>query len=797
MTTIIPYIRSSVIEFTAKGLKPFTQVYPFFDNQDVSEYCKMTTDVDYDSPLVTDVNGELSGHFRIPGGVFLTGTKTFILTNDANGVVTDGDSNAIITFVTNKSGIYESSNIISTQNPNITIGRFNTVQDPITARQTFGISYKDPLAQTFVIQNNPHGVALTKVDVYFKTRPESASVSASAADNAPITLEIREVVDGFPSDNIVPYSTVTLFPKDVNPSDDGTAPTVFLFPSPVYLKNNTEYAMVLIPAGDNTDYEVWVGRLGSPEVGGTVIVDRQPNVGTLFIANNDSGWVSYADRDIKFTLYIAEFDYTLTGEVELKNKKVDYITVPSSETLLPGDVLVRKTTADVTTAQGTVLYFNNITSLAEVLVTSGDFDLTSTSDVVVVLSSPISGTITCTTGSTTVTGSGTSFTTELSAGNVLVNSSGTTIGTISSITNNTTLVLSANAAVAVTAGRTYIKNTTTITLNENVVHVISPGLSYLNFKTTDVDWEYKLYDTTGVDTSYVALPEISAVTLGERKLYSYSDEQSTLVPALDPDEEGTLMVKATMSATTDNISPMIDVEKTNVVLMENYTDALTDELTGLATTSTSSTTVTGSSGTLYLTEIVPGAVLRNDDDAVIGVVRGVVSNTSLELYDTATETITTETIKADNIASSEVATRVGQYITKTVDLANNQDADDIVVYLNADIPPNTDVRVYVKLLSATDTEGMNGRVWTLLEKSRASSTVTFANWQYKLRKNAIDNLTAVGGLNGSNVFAYTSLDGASTYSTFKTFAIKIAMTTSNPAVVPSVFNMGVVALQAE
>jgi len=182
---------------------------------------------------------------------------------------------------------------------------------------------------------------------------------------------------------------------------------------------------------------------------------------------------------------------------------------------------------------------------------------------------------------------------------------------------------------------------------------------------------------------------------------------------------------------------------------------------------------------------------------VIGVVRGVVSNTSLELYNNATETITTEIIKADNIASSEVTTRVGQYITKTVDLANNQDADDIVVYLNADIPPNTDVRVYVKLLSATDTGGMNGRVWTLLEKTRASSTVSFANWQYKLRKNDNDEETPVGGLNSSNVFAYTSLDGASTYSSFKTFAIKIAMTTSNPAVVPSVFNMGVVALQAE
>jgi hypothetical protein len=786
MSTILPYIRSSVVDFTAKGLKPFTQVYPFFDNQDVSEYCKMNSDVDYNEPLVTDVNGEISGQFRIPAGTFLSGANTFILTNSSTGSTTSADANAITSFVTNKSGIYESSNIISTQQPAITISRFETVQNPITARQTFGISYKDPLAQTFVIQNNSHGVALTKVDVYFKSRPESASASASAADNAPITLEIREVVDGFPSDTVVPYSKVTLYPKDVNPSDDASAPTVFLFSSPVYLKNNTEYALVLTPAGDNNNYEVWVGRLGSTIVGSTAIVDRQPNIGTLFIASNDAGWVSYADRDIKFTLYTAEFDYTLTGVMELKNKKIDYITFPSSETLKPGDRIVQST------GTGTILYCNNITHEAEMLVNTGYF----TSANVVALSSPITGTITCTTGSTTVTGSSTLFTTDLTAGDILVNSSGTTIGTISTITNDTSLTLTSNAAVAVTAGVTYIKNQFAITVDDNVVHVISPGLSYLNFKTTDVDWEYKIFNSSGSDTSYVTLPEVSAVTYGERKIYSYSHEQQTLSPTLDPDEEGTLMVKATVTASTDNISPIIDIEKTNVILMENYADALTDELSGTATTDNSTKIVSGTSSS-YQSEVVVGAVLRNDDDEVLGIVNGVLSDTSIQLYANATKTISTgETIKADNVASSEVTTRVGQYITKNVELANNQDADDIIVYLNADIPPNTDVRVYVKLLSAADTNGMSGRVWTLLEKSRANSTISFANWQYKLRKNSVDETTAVGGLNTSDIFQYKTLDNSATYTTFKTFVVKIAMITSNPAVVPSVFNMGVVALQS-
>jgi hypothetical protein len=62
------------------------------------------------------------------------------------------------------------------------------------------------------------------------------------------------------------------------------------------------------------------------------------------------------------------------------------------------------------------------------------------------------GTITCATNSTTVTGSSSSFTSYQRVTGNLYNSSGTLIGTIASIASDTSLTLTANAAVAVTAG---------------------------------------------------------------------------------------------------------------------------------------------------------------------------------------------------------------------------------------------------------------------------------------------------------------------------------------------------------
>lgn len=64
----------------------------------------------------------------------------------------------------------------------------------------------------------------------------------------------------------------------------------------------------------------------------------------------------------------------------------------------------------------------------------------------------LTGTVTCVTNSNVVTGSGTSFTTQLNIGAWIGNTSGNAVGIVQSIANNTSLVLAANAAVAITGG---------------------------------------------------------------------------------------------------------------------------------------------------------------------------------------------------------------------------------------------------------------------------------------------------------------------------------------------------------
>lgn len=717
-TTALPYVRGSVVNITAKGLKPLTQVYPFFDGQNVSIHCKNTADTTYNHLLITDSKGELSGQFRVPGGTFLTGTKIFTLTNNSTGDTVNADCVAIATFAVNEARTFEFNSILSTQVPNVTINRANTVQNPVTARQTFGISYKDPIAQTFFVQNNPQGAVLTKIDVYFKTRP---------ATNTPITLEIRETKDGFPTDNILPYSTVTLYPKDVNVSDDASALTQFVFPSPVYVKNNTEYCFVLLPAGDNTNYQVWTGTLGATVIGSYNVVDSQPNVGRLIIATNSADWTVFDNQDIKFTLYQAQFSPVSPafGTVELKNKKIDYITVPSTVTLSPGDVLAQATGA------GTVLYFDSVKSRAEVLITSGYF-VTNTS--------------------TTINGSSAFFLTLLAG---------------------------------------------------NITHSISPVLSYLNFTNTSASWQYKMYSSSAVaGTTYMALPEVSSLTTGEKQVYSYSVGFAGSFGYTGSQGPATAIVQGTLATTTTNISPLVDVEKSHFIVLENHVDIVNTVSAHTVAVTNNSSTVTGTSTTFTnittADYVVPGAVLRNLDDKVIGVVKSVGSSTQLTLHAPyAGTTFSGEQIYIDNPASSETTVRVGQYITKNVVLANDQDADDMIVYLNAAIPSETNVLVYAKLLSAADSSGMDTRTWTLLEKQNASSSLGIAKYQYVLKKNAVDNLTAVGGLSSGGVFTYTALGTAtSSYTTFKTFAVKIVMTTTNPAIVPSVFSMGVLAVLA-
>ena len=77
---------------------------------------------------------------------------------------------------------------------------------------------------------------MSSLDIYFATKD----------DNIPVTVQIREVVNGYPSSKILPFSEVTLNPSSINTSTDSTTATTFTFDSPVYIQENVEYCFVVL-----------------------------------------------------------------------------------------------------------------------------------------------------------------------------------------------------------------------------------------------------------------------------------------------------------------------------------------------------------------------------------------------------------------------------------------------------------------------------------------------------------------------------------------------------------------------
>ena len=457
--SVVPYISHQVISFTATGLKAGTVMNAFFDGEDVSDNCRyfsLPTGVTvntireasegilssqyepnasaYGAPLIVDTDGTLAGQFVIPANKFRVGNKVFKLT--------DAEETTSAAAQLQASGIpnIDDGSISSTRFPAIRQDALNTTQNNIVSRlllsnpSTFNpSSFGDPMAQTFIIEGHPDGIFLNKIDVFFRTKSSTKK----------FTIQIREVVNGFPGNKIVPFSTKMLTPADIQVSADASTATTFIFESPVYLKNNTEYALVLLPENNTTEYQIWVSELGQNLIGTSERITQQPYVGVLLIPNNNTIWTALEAEDLKFKMYARTFETTRTAILE--SKPIDYVSVSQTGTytLIPGDV-VQVFDDTQTTLEGTV-------SINEAVITgtSTDFTDLSIGDSLRVfapsLTTNFSGTITIT--GTSVAGSSTEFTSELRAGDILYGSNNTTvIGKVASIQSDTALTLESSGS---------------------------------------------------------------------------------------------------------------------------------------------------------------------------------------------------------------------------------------------------------------------------------------------------------------------------------------------------------------
>lgn len=321
----LSFIRPQVINFTISRTKPLTQLYPFFDSIPIDKYITPTGGV-IGAAIVTDSAGNASGTFTVPAYTFNTGDRFLRFQDDpsfelnlipgstvgsatakftANGLKqtfqkTTTNITEIILQIQNV--IYDQPSqqlpVAQTALPTATYtGFIDEFGNPTTPTYGGGSALGDPLAQTFFTYGITGGCFITKIDIWFQSKDSSL----------PVTLEIRDVVNGYPSINLVSkWSSISIPPESVNISNDSSLPTTFTFSRPIYLKEGKDYCFVLM--ANSNKYNVWTSKFGdvSIETGKTIF--EQPYIGTLFKSENNITWTAEQTEDIKFKIYNANFD---------------------------------------------------------------------------------------------------------------------------------------------------------------------------------------------------------------------------------------------------------------------------------------------------------------------------------------------------------------------------------------------------------------------------------------------------------------------------------------------------------
>jgi len=340
----IPVVRARNIRFDAHGVKPFQRLYVFFDNRDVTTYVTPDADSTTDStpvagsPLIVKADSQCGGTFAIPdpkvsgNPQFQTGDITFRLTASSTN---EKNPDSFAQTIYSANGILETrqETIIATRNGRLAVENVSQSREIEREAQLWddggdgNDGGSDPLAQTFIIadednqfnadlggSNTDAGRFVTSIDLFFSAKD----------DTLPLTVEIRNVVNGYPGPKVLPFSRVTLQPSQVNTSDDGKTATTFTFKSPVYLQSMAEYCFVVM--SNTPNYIMWISDLGQEDSDGN-FVGEQPHIGLLFKGHNNRAWAPSPTQDAKFTLRAAQFDTSAAGLVTLTNDAVPTLTL--------------------------------------------------------------------------------------------------------------------------------------------------------------------------------------------------------------------------------------------------------------------------------------------------------------------------------------------------------------------------------------------------------------------------------------------------------------------------------------
>jgi len=407
-------------------------------------------------------------------------------------------------------------------------------------------------------------------------------------------MQLRTMVNGYPTTTLIPFGTITKQAADISTSTDGTTATTFTFPSPVYLQNATEYCFVMPCATD--DYTIYTARLGQTTLDGSRLISKQPYLSSMFKSQNGGTWTPEQNETVKFTLNRASFTENTNGNLFLVNDEIPTLTLAQN----PIEV-------DATAGSGATFGSNP----AIIKINARNHGLHSTANNVTIAGVP----------SGTVNG--------LASTNI--NGTYTAIG---NVTLDSFTVTAQNSDVATSTGSI---GGTAVTITPNIQYdIIQPVVGLVQPAGSTITANIR---TSGGRTLEQSETEFSLTTAAKQVSVEMNNDHymnspgavySTINETNEMSSSKSLSLKLTFSTPTGqgHVSPVIDTTRLSAHLIQNR---INNPISGTTPGFVAETTNTGSSTEAkYQTRPV---ILENESTALeIRITANVASTAAVKMY---------------------------------------------------------------------------------------------------------------------------------------------------------------------
>ena len=316
----------------------------------------------------------------------------------------------------------------------------------------------------------------------------------------------------------------------------------------------------------------------------------------------------------------------------------------------------------------------------------------------------------------------------------------------------------------------------------DLIHTITSDVTMAN---TTLDYSFLSEKSTGGLTSFV--------TVNPKEDYSMDDGNGRRV--LNPTTGNTTFIlKASMSTTNPDVSPVLDVTRFGTIFVDNYINNLpllnsgfliANSGSGYANSSDVTVSFSGGGGS---GAVATATVVSN---AITGIV---VTNGGSGYTTSPTITITPgsgggsgASVTYNGEDKKTGGNAAVRYMTRRVTLADGFDSGDLRVYLTAYKPTGADINVYYKILSGSDADVFDNKNYQLMTQLGNPNFVSANKKDYR-------ELSFAPGVSSAanNSVSYTN--GSTAFNSFKTFAIKIVMSGSDTTDVPKVRDLRAIAL---